>query len=111
VTNVLIIDDIRDVGFDAAKGWRTGAVRYGIGWSRVRLVSLYALAYVAPCVFCFRPGYGIAVLLPLLSLPLAWSIARTVCSRSDPAALLPMTPRASMLSLVYAALLALGLAI
>jgi 1,4-dihydroxy-2-naphthoate octaprenyltransferase len=34
VTNVLIIDDIRDRAFDAAKGWRTPAVRFGIGWSR-----------------------------------------------------------------------------
>ena len=30
----MLVDDIRDHAFDAAKGWRTGAVRYGFGWNR-----------------------------------------------------------------------------
>src|SRR5579863_447350 len=30
--NILIIDDIRDRKFDAAKGWRTGPIRFGIAW-------------------------------------------------------------------------------
>lgn len=42
ITNVLIIDDIRDHAFDAAKGWRTGTVRFGVGWSRVRYLVLTA---------------------------------------------------------------------
>lgn len=34
VTNVLIIDDIRDRHFDRVKGWRTVAVRFGLVGSR-----------------------------------------------------------------------------
>jgi 1,4-dihydroxy-2-naphthoate polyprenyltransferase len=110
VTNVLIVDDIRDIAFDTAKGWRTGAVRFGIRWSRARLVTFSVLAYLAPFAFYCRPGFGISVLLPLLTLPMAWMIVRVVCSESDPATLLPITPRASMLSFLYALLLALGTA-
>jgi 1,4-dihydroxy-2-naphthoate polyprenyltransferase len=108
VTNVLIIDDIRDVAFDATKGWRTGAVRFGIRFSRIRFVALYVLAYAAPIVFCFWPGYGASILLPLLTVPAAWLIASAVWTH-PPLALLPMTPRASLLALAYATLMAIGL--
>jgi 1,4-dihydroxy-2-naphthoate octaprenyltransferase len=111
VTNVLIIDDIRDREFDAAKGWRTGAVRFGIGWSRGEYLALSALAYLAPFGFWLVPGFSAWVLLPLLSLPWAARIARTVCTSEQRTALHPMTPRASLLSLAYALLLATGLAV
>ena len=111
ITNVLIIDDMRDVAFDAAKGWRTGAVRFGIAWSRVRHVLLYVFAYLAPPVFYFFSDRRASLLLPLLTLPWAWSIVRTVCTRTGAEALGPMTPRASMLSLGYAFFLAIGIAI
>jgi 1,4-dihydroxy-2-naphthoate polyprenyltransferase len=109
VTNVLIIDDMRDRQFDAAKAWRTTAVRFGTRGSRVALLSLSIVAYVAPFVFWIALGFAAWVLLPLLTLPWAWSIWHTVQTRDDPVALAPMTPSASLLSCVYAALLALGL--
>jgi 1,4-dihydroxy-2-naphthoate octaprenyltransferase len=90
VTNVLIIDDLRDREFDAAKGWRTGAVRFGF-WRVL--------------------GFSAWVLLPLLTLPWAARIARTVCTSGQREALIPMTPRASLLSLAYSLLLAAGLAV
>lgn len=111
ITNVLIIDDIRDVAFDTAKGWRTGTVRFGIGCARARFVSLCILAYLAPIAFWYWPGYGAPALLPLLTLPWAWNIARVVWTRSDASTLLKMTPQASMLSLVYAILLSIGIAL
>jgi 1,4-dihydroxy-2-naphthoate octaprenyltransferase len=111
VTNVLIIDDVRDVAYDRAKGWRTGAVRFGLEQSRVRFVVLYVLAYLAPLLFFLRLGHAPFVLLPLLTLPWAWSIARTVYADTHATALGSMTPRASMLALVYAILLAIGIAI
>ena len=110
VTGVLIIDDVRDVDFDAVKGWRTGAVRFGVGCSRIRFVSLYAAAYLAPLALRCWAGYGWPVALPLLTLPLAWPIVRAVCNRQDRTGLVTMTPRASMLALCYSALFALGLA-
>lgn len=109
VTNVLVIDDICDIAFDRAKGWRTGAMRFSIGWSRFRFVLLYILAYLAPIAFLFLPGYGPPILLPLLTLPWAWSIALKVRAQSSAADLLPQTPRASILALAYAILLAVGI--
>jgi 1,4-dihydroxy-2-naphthoate octaprenyltransferase len=111
VTNVLVIDDIRDRGFDALKGWRTPAVRFGIGWSRSEYLGLSLLAYLAPFGFWLGLGYSAWVLLPLLTLPWASQIARVVYRSERREALVPMTPRASLLALGYALLLGLGLAL
>lgn len=110
VTNVMIIDDIRDRDFDRVKGWRTGAVRFGIGWSRAEYLTLSLFAYLAPLWFWLGLGLRAAVLLPLLTLPLACIIGRSVCTLAEPKELRPMTPRASRLALLYAMLLALGVA-
>ncbi|MGO8866178.1 MAG: prenyltransferase [Alphaproteobacteria bacterium] len=110
VTNVMIIDDIRDRDFDRVKGWRTGAVRFGIGWSRAEYLTLSLFAYLAPLWFWLGLGLRAAVLLPLLTLPLACIIGRAVCTLAEPKELRPITPRASRLALLYAMLLALGVA-
>jgi 1,4-dihydroxy-2-naphthoate octaprenyltransferase len=109
VTAVLVIDDIRDRDWDAQKGWRTGAVRWGLRWSRMEFAALLALAYLSPAVF-WTLGLGSGMWLPMLTLPLAVSALRTVLSVSEPRALLPWTPRVARLALIYATLLALGLA-
>jgi 1,4-dihydroxy-2-naphthoate octaprenyltransferase len=110
VTNVLIIDDIRDRDWDAKKGWRTGVVRWGLTWSRAEFALLMALAYAAPLAM-WALGMGVGMLLPLLTLPFAVLALRMVLRIADPRALLPWTPRVAMLGLLYAALLGLGLAL
>lgn len=111
ITNILIIDDIRDRDFDAIKGKATVAVRYGSHWSRIELVALTALAYVAPFWFWLRLHLGPWTLLPLLTLPFAYVTARAACTRDRYGELLPLTPRAAMLALTYSILLAIGLAV
>ena len=111
VTNVLFIDDLRDRRFDAAKGWRTVAVRLGPRASRAAYVAMLALAYAAPLA-CWATGrFDAWILLPLSTSPWAALIARAVLSHDDPEALALMTARASLLACAYAALWGLGLAI
>lgn len=111
VTNVLVIDDIRDRDFDRAKGWRTPAVRFGIRWSRAEFTALMTLAYLAPIFFWLSLGYGMWSLLPLLTLPLAYRIAHTVRNCDCPKDLLPMTPQMARLALLYSILLGIALAL
>lgn len=110
-TNILIIDDIRDRSFDALKGKRTVAVRFGPNWSRTEFVAWLAVAYVLPAWFWLGLGFGAAVLLPLLTIPIAAAITHGVFVHDEFRDLVPMTPRAAQLLLAYAALLAIGLAI
>jgi 1,4-dihydroxy-2-naphthoate polyprenyltransferase len=111
VTNVLLVDDIRDRSFDALKGWRTGPVRFGISWTRWELVALTAFSYVLPFWFWLGLHFSPWVLLPLLTLPEAIAVARIVCTTDKFQELRPITPRAARLSLVYAILLGIGIAV
>jgi len=108
VTAVLVIDDIRDCAWDARKGWRTAAVRWGLRFSRAEFAALLALAYTMPFVVWFS-GWGAWNLLPLLTAPLAWQALRAVRRHDDKRGLLPWTPKVARLGLIYAALQALGL--
>jgi len=111
VTSVLVIDDIRDRDFDAQKGWHTLTVRLGHRGGRAIFVGLMVLGYALP--FWFWRGLGIDawILLPELSLPAAIFIVHAVCTRQRRDDLVPMTPMTAMLSLAYAVLLAIGIAI
>lgn len=110
VTSVMLIDDMRDRDFDRQKGWRTGAVRFGLGWSRAEITALVSFAYLAPLVAWLAVGLDPWVLLPLASLPLAWRAVRAVWVLRR-AELVPWTPRMARVAVVHSALLAIGLAL
>jgi len=111
ITNILIIDDIRDRDFDVVKGKRTVAVRFGKWWSRIEFLALMGFSYLAPFFFWLGLGFGPWTLLPLLSLPFAAWLARELWRRDQFAQLVPMTPLAAQLVMAYAVLLAGGLAL
>jgi 1,4-dihydroxy-2-naphthoate octaprenyltransferase len=111
VTAVMLIDDIRDREFDAAKGWRTGAVRFGLGFNRAEIAALLALAYAAPIADWLFLGFGPWVLLPLASAPLALAVLRTIRSARDRTDLFTTTPRMARLAVIHSVLLAIGLAL
>lgn len=111
VTSVMLIDDLRDREFDAAKGWRTGAVRFGADFSRAEITLLVAAAYLAPVAFWRWLGLGAWVLLPLASAPLALGVIRAVRTVERRADQHPLSPRMARLALAHSALLGLGLAL
>ena len=111
VTNVLLIDDIRDHQPDRDKGWRTGAVRFGIHWTRAEIAGLTVFAYLAPLWFWLGRGFSVWVLLTYLTVPQALTVAREVARRERFEDLFPMTPKAAFLALAYAGLLAVGIAL
>jgi 1,4-dihydroxy-2-naphthoate octaprenyltransferase len=83
-TAILVVNNVRDVETDAAAGKRTLAVRVGVRWSRVQYASLLAVAYLVP-VALWLTGRDPTVLAPLLTLPYAGLVARTVLtSRGAP---------------------------
>ncbi len=108
-TNILVIDNIRDLEFDRAKDERTLAVIVGPRWARVEYAGLLALAYVIPFVLLTR-GFSAWILLPIASVPYAIVVARQVFRARTHQALIPMTPRAGQVLMLYAVLFAVGLA-
>ncbi|WP_232688598.1 1,4-dihydroxy-2-naphthoate polyprenyltransferase [Halobacterium zhouii] len=108
-TNILVVNNVRDREEDARTGKRTLAVRLGYTASRVEFVAMLSLAYLVP-VWLALEGYALIVLLPLLSLPLAVSVTRTVLSRTDGEALNPALTRVGQLLALYSVLFAVGFA-
>ncbi len=111
VTNVLLIDDMCDHSFDALKGWRTGSVRFGLNWTRWEILALTVLSYVMPFWFWFGLGFSPWVLLALLTLPEAITVARVVWSSDQFEQLRPMTIKAARLAVDHSVLLGIGIAV
>ena len=109
-TIILVIDNIRDRAFDAAKGEITLAVLLGETWSRIEYLLLVGVAYVVPPMMWIG-GARASVLLPLLTFPYAALVAYRVWVRRDREALMPMTPQAGQVLLAFAILFGLGLAL
>jgi 1,4-dihydroxy-2-naphthoate octaprenyltransferase len=108
-TNVLVVNNVRDRDEDAETGKRTLAVRLGLRAARAQFVGLLVVAYLVPLAFVAR-GQGPVALLPLLTLPLAVSVARTVLAETSGAALNPALERTGRLTAAFAVLFATGLA-
>ncbi|MFB6073819.1 MAG: 1,4-dihydroxy-2-naphthoate polyprenyltransferase [Haloarculaceae archaeon] len=110
-TTILVVNNIRDRESDAAAGKRTLAVLLGYRWSRVEFLALAGMAYVVPAVFALDPVYGLPALAPLLSMPLAALVARTVLERTDGEALNPALERTGQTLFAHSVLFAVGLAV
>ncbi|WP_338739463.1 1,4-dihydroxy-2-naphthoate polyprenyltransferase [Haloplanus salilacus] len=110
-TAILVVNNVRDMETDAETGKRTLAVRIGYRWSRVQYVGLLVLSYLVPVgVWLAGPG-SVLVCLPLLTIPLAAAVARTVCTRTSGGALNPALERTGKLLAAHAGLFAVGLAL
>ena len=107
-TAILVVNNVRDREEDRKTGKRTLAVRFGYTASRVEFVGLLALAYVVPIGF-LTLEFGPLVLLPLLSLPLALTVSRTLLTETTGAALNPALERTGQLLALHSALFAAGL--
>ncbi len=108
VTAILVVNNLRDIATDARAGKRTLAVLIGARKTRFQYVFLLVLAYAAPFVLWLGFERGAAILLPLLSLPLAVKRVRTLF-RATGTALNALLAATAQLSLIYSLLMSLGL--
>jgi len=108
-TCILIVNNIRDRETDAEAGKRTLAVVLGYRWSRIEYLGMLALGYASPLALWLAFGFEPWVLLPVLSLPLAAPVARTVLTRTDGEALNPALERTGQLLAIHSVLYAAGL--
>jgi 1,4-dihydroxy-2-naphthoate polyprenyltransferase len=105
---VLVVNNYRDIDTDRRSSKRTLAVRLG----RERTQTLYAVfvygAFVLTPVTWIFGELKPWVLLPLLALPLAAQLVRTVRTRTDGPSLNVALARTGMLSLLFCILLSAG---
>lgn len=109
-TAILVVNNVRDRETDAAAGRRTLPVRFGRRFGVVEYALLLGLAFAALPAIVAAGLAGPWTLAPLLLLPLAFPLTRSVARERGPAlnATLAGTGR---LLLLFALLLAAGIAL
>ncbi len=110
VTAILVVNNVRDIETDEVAGKRTLAVRFGRRAVVVEYALLLLAAYAVPPILFLTHRLSAWVLLPLLTLPAALPLLRSV-HRDRGRALNPTLGRTALLGVVFGALFALGIAL
>jgi len=71
ITNILVVNNYRDVEQDEIAGKRTLAVKFGKGFTRIQFLLFTIVSYIVPFIVYFTFHHRLIVFLPLLSIPLA----------------------------------------
>jgi 1,4-dihydroxy-2-naphthoate octaprenyltransferase len=107
---ILVVNNLRDIPTDRAAGKRTLAVVLGAQATTVEYAVLLLVAFIVPVALAVT-GRGIPVLLPLLTVPLAVPLVRTVRTFAEPRQLNPVLKATARLALAHGLLFAAGLAL
>lgn len=111
VTNILVVNNLRDLPTDIAAGKRTLATRIGDRATRFQYVVFTVVAYVIPVAMSVSQPGRRWMLLPLLTIPLALDLTRRIAGGLAGRDLNPMLKRTSQLLLVFGVLLTIGVAL
>ena len=108
VTNILVVNNLRDLPTDRAAGKHTLAVRIGADATRAQYAWFMALAYAVPVVLVLADPSRRWLLLPLVTLPLAIALVRQVRSGLSGRELNAILERTGKLLLLFGVLLAIA---
>jgi len=108
-TAVLVVNNVRDHRTDVKAGKRTLVVRLGRRFGVAEYFALIGLSYVVPVLFVVLRWSGPLGLLPLVTLPLAWPLLRTLSVSTDGGTLNRTLAKTAQLVLAFGLLWALAL--
>lgn len=74
ITNILVVNNYRDIEEDKAAGKYTLAVKFGKTFSRYQFISLTIISFLVPAVLYIFFNYSILIFLPYLTFPAAYKI-------------------------------------
>lgn len=111
VTNILVINNLRDLPTDSVAGKRTLAVRMGDRATRMQYSLFIALAYIIPLSRVLGYHHDLWLMLPWITLPFAVFLASRVLSPISGRELNPILKLTGQLLLAFGVLLAIGAAL
>ena len=109
VTNILVINNLRDLPTDRDAGKHTLAVRLGDRATRAQYVLFMAASYLMVAALAVTAPGRRWLLLPLVTMPMGISLARRVLGGLAGRELNAMLARTGQLLLLFGLLLAVGL--
>lgn len=107
ITNILVVNNLRDIDTDRRAGKYTLAVRFGRTGARMEYGFLLAVAYVTPFLLWLGGG-SVWILLPLVTVPAALRLGRTIQNADDGPTLNAALAGSARLALLYALALSIG---
>lgn len=108
-TAILVVNNLRDIDTDRRTGKRTLAVMIGPRATRLEYLVLLVVAYAVPVLLWVSDWATPWVLLPLLTIPLTVSLARTLYQTVDGAPLNKALAGTANLDLLFSILFSIGL--
>ena len=109
ITNILVVNNLRDLPTDRAAGKRTLAVGLGDRATRMQYIFLMAFAFGVPAALALTAERHRWLLLSWLAVPLAIALARRIVGGTSGRDLNPMLGRSGQLVVLFGLLLSAGL--
>ena len=85
ITNILIVNNYRDIEEDKTAGKKTLAVLLGREFSRYEYIFFILVSFFIPFLLHFKYDFSFWVFLPYLTLPIAISLVKMIYGLSGPA--------------------------
>jgi len=108
ITNILVVNNLRDIETDRAANKLTLAVRLGVTGTRAEYLICVILAYLVPVILTFGDRSLIGSLLTWLSIPLAFRLFYELTKHTG-SSLNHTLAGTARLALIYALLFSIGI--
>jgi len=80
ITNILVVNNYRDIEEDRAANKFTLAVKFGRGFTRYQFIFLLLISFIIPLILFFGFDFKGWVFLPYLTLPIAFKLVKMLYS-------------------------------
>ncbi len=108
-TNILVINNLRDVEQDKKAGKKTLGVIFGEKILKIEYTVMLLLAYAIPPHFYYQLGYDVWVFLPFIILPVAILQCRTVWTETNKSKLNAQLEQTARFMALFGILFTLGI--
>lgn len=108
-TNILVVNNLRDVEQDASAGKNTLGVLLGEDALRWEYLLMMLLALAIPPHFYFQLSYGLSVFLPFLAIPFGAKLIRDVWMQEDKSKLNTTLEQTAQYMTLFGILFAIGI--
>lgn len=108
-TNILVVNNLRDVEQDKKAGKKTLGVLFGEKALKIEYTLMVFLAYAIPPHFFFKLGYELWIFLPFIILPIAILLCLNIWKETDKSQLNALLERTARFMALFGILFTLGI--
>ncbi|WP_020401963.1 1,4-dihydroxy-2-naphthoate polyprenyltransferase [Gracilimonas tropica] len=107
--NILVVNNLRDVDQDQKSGKKTLGVLLGETALKIEYLLMILLAFAIPPHFYVQFDFSFWILLPFLSLPIAFFLVHKIWTEANKQKLNPMLERTAQFMVLFGVLFSIGI--